>query len=134
MSRPKKEIDWKKVDVMLEAHCNGTEVAAQFDMHPETFYDRVRAEFNIGFTEYMQQKRCKGKSNLRAKQYQQAMTGCKTLLIWLGRNWLAQREEPKEDKEFDGKLSNLLDKLLAIEGPEAFKAETEEEDDRKTDE
>lgn len=121
MSRPEKQIDWKKVDAMLEAHCNGTEIAAQFGMHPDTFYKRVEKEYNMGFSEYFQQKKATGKSNLKFAQYKKALGGNTSIQIWLGKNWLGQREEPKEEKEFDGKLSVLLDKLLKIENPEDFK-------------
>ena len=121
MSRPEKTIDWSMVDKLLQAHCPGTEIAASFDMHPDTFYDRVKKEFKVGFTEYSQQKKTKGKNNLRLAQFRTALEGNSTLLIWLGKNWLAQRDEPKEDKEFDGQLALLLEKLLKIQNPEEFK-------------
>ena len=121
MSRPNKSIDWSMVDKLLQAHCLGTEIAANFDMHPETFYDRVKKEFGIGFTEYSTQKKNKGKNNLRLAQFKTALGGNTSMQIWLGKNWLAQRDEPKEDKEFDGQLAHLLEMLQKIQKPEDFK-------------
>lgn len=92
MSRPEKPIDWKLVDRLLIAGCMGTEIAAHFDMHPNTFYDRVQAEYGIGFTEYSSQKKQKGESLLRSKQFDTAMSGDKTMLIWLGKQRLGQKE------------------------------------------
>ena len=117
------------VDKLLQAHCPGTEIAASFDMHPETFYDRVKKEFGTGFTEYSSQKKNKGKGNLRLAQLKNALEGNTTLQIWLGKNWLSQRDEPKEDKEFDGQLSVLLEKLQQIQNPEEFKKEDAQEEE-----
>ena len=122
MSRPEKTIDWKLVDKLLQAHCPGTEIAASFDLHPNTFYDRVEKEFGCGFTEYSQQKKKKGKNNLRLAQLKNALEGNTSMQIWLGKNWLAQKDEPREDKEFDGNLSNLLQLLQQIKNPEEFKS------------
>ena len=92
MSRPQAPIDWKKVDELLIAGCLGTEIAAYFSMHPNTFYDRVQLEFGIGFTEYSQQKRSKGDALLRARQYAKALSGDNTMMVWLGKNRLNQRD------------------------------------------
>lgn len=121
MSRPKLQIDWKKVDHMLEAHCTGTQVAAHLGIYCETLYERVKKEYGCGFSEYSRQKKEKGNSSIKVTQYQQALKGDKGMLIWLGKNWLGQKDEPREEKQFDGQLSVLLDKLQKIQRPEEFK-------------
>lgn len=97
--RPEKEIDWDKVDHLLRAGCLGTEVAATFGMHPNTFYTRVQQEYNCIFSEYLQQKRADGDAAIRARQYEKALglndIGDNSLLIWLGKNRLGQRNEDK---------------------------------------
>jgi hypothetical protein len=92
MSRPEKPIDWKKVDDLLMAGCLGTEICAHFDMHHETFYNRVKDEYGMGFTAYAAEKRQRGDSILRAKQFETALKGNVTMQIWLGKNRLNQRE------------------------------------------
>lgn len=92
MTRPEKPIDWKKVDQLLMAGCSGTEIAPHFDMHVETFYYKVKEKYNLGFTGYCAIKRDQGDSLLRAKQFEKAMSGDNTLLIWLGKTRLKQRE------------------------------------------
>lgn len=111
--RKKIDIDWSKVDLMLEAHCTGTEVANHLGIHYQTLYDRVKEKFKVDFSVYSRQKKEKGKSHLRVKQYQEARIGNKQMLIWLGKNWLGQKDEPIENKEFDGALSQFLDILKA---------------------
>lgn len=103
MSRPEKEIDWKKVDDLLVAGCLGTEIAGYFDMHPRTFYERVEKKYNMTFTAYSSEKKSKGESILRAHQYAKALgitdKGDNTLLIWLGKQRLNQRDHKEESKQ-----------------------------------
>jgi len=99
MSRPKIPIDWKRVDEFLVAGAEGTEVAAYFGMHPDTFYRRVEEECKIGFTELMQQKRSKGHVLLRNAQLDKAINSKdSTMLIWLGKQKLGQKESVNEFK------------------------------------
>lgn len=93
MSRPEIPIDWKLADELLESGCLGTEVAARFNMHPDTFYRRVEEKFGMGFTAYQQIKRCDGMANIKHKQYQKALTGDNTMLVWVGKTYLGQKEE-----------------------------------------
>lgn len=75
MSRPEKPIDWNRVDQYLVGGMLGVEIAAYFDMHPKTFYDRVFEKYNITFTEYCQSKRSKGDGLLKVKSFEKAMNG-----------------------------------------------------------
>ncbi len=121
IGRPGKPIDWDKMDDLLRAGCTGSEVASYFDMHPDTFYDKVKDHFGICFTVYSQQRKQEGESILRAHQYAKALgltkEGDNTLLIWLGKQRLAQRETPEGSvvdetavKHFDS-LINMLNKI-----------------------
>jgi AraC-like DNA-binding protein len=92
MSCPKKVIDWDRVDKLLSSGCLGTEVAAYFGIHPETFYDRVKDKYGVVFSEYIQQKRSHGDALLREKQYDKAIEGENMMLIWLGKNRLNQTD------------------------------------------
>lgn len=92
MSRPEKPIDWAKVDQLLMAGCKGTQIAPHFDMHPETFYDRVKEKHGVGFTEYCALKKDHGDSLLHAKQFEKALKGDNTMLVWLGKNRMGQKD------------------------------------------
>lgn len=97
MGRPQADIDWKKVDDLLEAGCSGVEIASHFGLNPITLYDRCLTDHGIIFSKYSQEKHAKGDSILRAHQYAKALglkdTGDNTLLIWLGKTRLKQRDE-----------------------------------------
>lgn len=93
MTRPEKPVDWERVDQMLMHGSLGTEIANVFDMHPETFYRKVQQEFKIGFTEYCAKKRSKGDYSIREAQFKKAVNKLdNTMLIWLGKQRLGQRE------------------------------------------
>lgn len=94
--RPIKEIDWNLVDELLESGAPGTEIAPHFNMHPDTFYRKVEEEYKMGFSDYSSIKKYQGQSNLRLAQYRKAIgksnKGDNTLLIWLGKQRLDQKE------------------------------------------
>lgn len=95
--RTEKKIDWERVDQMLMAGCLGTEIAACFDMHPQTFYDRVVKKYNVSFTEYCQEKKGIGDSLLREAQFEKAIKKKdNTMLVWLGKQRLGQKENAHE--------------------------------------
>lgn len=133
--RPEKNIDWEKVDKLLIAGCIGTEIAAQFDMHPHTFYDRVFAEKGMLFTDYQQEKRDKGNSLLRAKQFEKALEKDNTMLIWLGKQRLGQKEDPSDQSVTTNKLvQTLLDEIMQMKqkvAQETIKINIKESNDNK---
>jgi len=109
MTRPKKKLDWERVDELLEMGCLGTEIASHLNIHPNTFYEKVQEEQRVGFTEYSQQKKAKGNALLREAQFNLAVKDKdRAMLIWLGKQRLGQREpEPPEDKEIAKGAFNL---------------------------
>jgi len=112
MGRPQKPIDWDLVEKAIGAGCEGVEIAAHLGIHPNTLYERTVAEHGITFSEYLSTKREKGESILRMKQFQVAMNGNVSMLIWLGKNRLGQRENPKDDAPPNDKiLQEILDSI-----------------------
>ena len=94
MSRPEKPIDWELVDKLLLAGCNGTQICPYFNMHYNTFYNRFQDHHGIGFSDYQCIKRSQGDSMLLTAQFDKAVSGDNTMLVWLGKNRLEQKETP----------------------------------------
>ena len=97
VGRPPVRIDWKKVDKLMEAGCSGTEIAAHIGIHRETLYKRSVDDHGMEFTDYIQQNKAKGDSLIRVKQFQLAMEGDKSMLVWLGKNRLGQSDKAAVD-------------------------------------
>ena len=118
IGRPPIPIDWAIVDELLQAGCLGTEVAARFDMHPDTLYANIEKEKGMVFSAYLDQKHSEGAAMVRLKQFNKALGKCpdgdNTLLIFLGKVRLKQRENdisslPPNDKVITEILGDLKD-------------------------
>lgn len=118
VGRPEKPIDWQRVDELLEAGCSGTEIAPHFNIHPDTLYLQCQKKFGTTFTDYSAERKQKGDSCLKERQYKKALKGDNSMLIWLGKIRLGQRETT-ENLEF-----NLVKLMKLIESGAALQKET----------
>lgn len=100
--RPEITIDWEKVNKLLQAGCKGTEVAANIGIHADTLYIQCEKKFGVNFTDYSAKQRGNGDSLLRTKQFSVALKGDKTMLVWLGKQRLAQRDKFDHDHTTGG--------------------------------
>ena len=107
MARPKVNIDWKKVNSLLEADCEGTEIAAYLGIVPDTLYRRCQEDNKIGFADYLREKKAKGNSLLKVKQFESAISDKSVpMQIWLGKQRLGQKDKHELDNtSSDGTMS-----------------------------
>jgi len=115
-------VDWELVDKYLIGGAKGSQVAAAIGVHYDTLSNRCKEDHNVLFSEYSAKKKQKGNLMLHAKQYQVAMSGNTTMLVWLGKQRLGQTDQPKESQEFNGSLASLLDVMHLIKSSEDFDA------------
>lgn len=128
--RPEKPIDWNLVDQLLQYGSPATEVASHFDMHADTLCLRVEKKFGMTFTAFSAERRQKGLSKLRSKQMFKALNedGDTTMLIWLGKNYLNQRDgedkgsNPANDKDLTTLLNSIKSQPPLIELQEELKS------------
>lgn len=96
IGRPSAEIDWNTVDQLLEAGCSGAQVAGFLGISCSTMYERCKTDKGVQFSEYSTRFNTKGEALLAKAQYDKAIgktdVGDNTLLIWLGKTRLEQRE------------------------------------------
>jgi len=116
--RPQIPIDWKAAEQLMTSGCPGTEVAAYLGIHPDTLYDRVKAEKGVNYSDYSSNFKQKGHALIRDKQFAKALgkskDGDNTLLIWLGKNMLGQKETSQDlnvDKETVTQFNALMKQL-----------------------
>ncbi len=93
MGRPKATIDWNDVGEMLKAGCDATAIATTLGISTDTLYVRSKKDNKLDFSAYSQQKRAAGNDLLRRKQFEVAMSGNVSMLIWLGKNRLGQSDK-----------------------------------------
>ena len=110
--RAKLEIDWDRVDHMLEAGCTGVNVASSIGCHPDTLYHRCLDERGVGFSQYAASKKACGDSRLYERQFDLAVEGNVTMLIFLGKVRLGQCEARHDSASQDmGLLVQALQRL-----------------------
>ena len=99
MARPRLEIDWQRVAKLCQAGCSGVGIASQLGIDEATLRKRCDRDNGVSFSEFRQQNLKSGNDLLHAKQFELAMKGDKTMLVWLGKQRLGQTDkaETKND-------------------------------------
>ena len=92
MAAKRISIDWDKVDAMCKIQCTGEEIASVLNISYDTLERACKREKSMSCADYIGQKREGGKASLRRRQWQSAQDGNATMLIWLGKQYLGQRD------------------------------------------
>jgi len=92
---PKKDFDFNVLDVLCASQCTAEEISAYMKVSVDTIGRRIQEKFGYGFAEYFKQKRGAGFASLRSSQFKLAKTNA-TMAIWLGKNYLGQKDVPDE--------------------------------------
>lgn len=114
MSAKKVVIDWDKVDTFLRAQCSGIGISSILGIHVNTLYTRCREDKGVEFSEYSQQKKGEGKELLRAKQFKMAYEGNTTMAIWLGKQYLEQKDKSDHSSTDGTMATNKVDVFKQI--------------------
>jgi hypothetical protein len=112
--RPRIKIDWHIVNSLCEIWCTGEEIAHVLGCSYKTLNRACKHEFKQGFGEYYKKGSLAGKTSLRRLQWKSAEKGSVSMLIWLGKQYLGQKDKPVDSgsNELDAKfLADLLNGL-----------------------
>lgn len=85
MARPKKIIDEELLRKLARIHCTTSEIASVLGCQRDLVERR--------YTAIIKEEMDKGCMSLKRKQFEVALGGNVTMLIWLGKIFLKQREE-----------------------------------------
>ena len=106
MSATPAHIDWDAVAEYLMAGCSGVEVAAQLGIHENTLYQRCKTDLGVEFVAFKQEKQASGDSILKKVQFEAAIKDKdRSMLIWLGKQRLGQKEKGEQDIKVDGGIN-----------------------------
>ena len=84
MARPRLPIDEKQVENLAAIDCSFEEMATILECSVSILHKR--------FSTVIERGRARGRSSLKRKQFEAAMVGDKTMLVWLGKVRLGQKE------------------------------------------
>jgi hypothetical protein len=90
----RKEIDWLLVEKLCEIHCKKSEICHIVDVTDDTLDAACKRDCFMPFSEFYEKHTASGKMSLRRAQLNKALSGNAAMQIWLGKQWLDQRENP----------------------------------------
>lgn len=86
-------IDWDIVDTLCKIQCIGEEIASVLNVDYDTLQRACKKEKGIKFAEYIEQKKKAGHASLRRKQWKLVEGGSAVMCIWLGKQYLGQKDK-----------------------------------------
>lgn len=108
--RPPFVVDYEKLSALCRIHCTEIECAAVLGCHMDTLSQCLKRDGHGSFPEYFKIHSSTGKVSLRRRQWRAAVEdGNVTMMIWLGKNHLGQRDQPEEVQD-----NSQLDKVIEI--------------------
>ncbi len=84
VGRPKLAIDEEQLEKLASIDCSYEEMASILKCNPSTL--------TRNFAQVIEKSRALGRASLKRKQFELAMSGNVTMLIWLGKVRLGQKE------------------------------------------
>lgn len=87
------EQQWSMIDNMCRIQCTGEEIASVLGCDYDTFAARVVEKTGAKCSEYIKQRAMSGNASLRREQFELAKKGNPTMLIWLGKQYLGQKDQ-----------------------------------------
>ena len=115
-----RHIDWDKVDQYFICGCNIVQACAALGLHRNTLYERCEKEKNCTLQAYFEEKREKGNTAIHAAQFEKAIKEKNpTMLIWLGKQRLGQKEilDEKVTKEIEKRFDEQMNKIMELLNP-----------------
>ena len=89
--RPKKTIDYETVEKLASIMCTQEEIASYLDLSVRTL------QRDKEFCRIYKKGLDKGRMSVRRQQYKSAEGGSATMQIWLGKQYLNQKDKSESD-------------------------------------
>ena len=93
MGRPPKEINWKQVETLCSIQATQEEISAVLEIHLDNLCLAAKREYGLTFADLFNKWRQGGKCSLRRAQWKKALEGHPTMLIWMGKQVLGQKDQ-----------------------------------------
>lgn len=110
MGRPQVNIDRETFEKLCVLQCTKQDIANWFECSEDTIERWCKREYNQSFAVTFAQKREKGKVSLRRMQWQSAEHGSVTMQIFLGKQYLGQKDHQEiAVSDSQAKFAEVLD-------------------------
>jgi hypothetical protein len=106
--RPRKNIDKETFEKLCAMQCTEQEICDWFMVTDKTLTAWCKSEYSLSFSEVFRAKRGTGKISLRRTQWHLAEKS-PAMAIWLGKQYLGQRDEVSIDNGNNELMQALTD-------------------------
>lgn len=110
MARPFKEIGKAEFEKLCGLQCTKEEICGWFSITDKTLDAWCKREYKQSYSEVYKEKRSRGKISLRRAQFQLAEKNS-NMAIWLGKQYLDQKDKHEVMAGATGSLADLIDGL-----------------------
>ena len=100
IGRPEKEINWDKLDAALQFGARMLDCRGLLDVCEDTIAEKIKEKHGVTFSEYRLLRMSTMRTKLLQKQFDVAMSGNVSMLIWLGKQHLEQSDKHEVDNNF----------------------------------
>lgn len=104
------KIDKKQFEKLCSLQCTLMEICSYFNVEDDTLNLWCKKTYGTTFSEIFKVKRGTGQISLRRMQWQQAEKN-PTMAIWLGKQYLGQRDNIEVEHKDLSKVEELLSKI-----------------------
>lgn len=111
MGRPKivwTDKEYSSIEYMAIIHCTGEEMAGVMGVDYDTLNRLVKQRYGKTFSDWYKSASSNGNMSLRRLQWKSAEGGNVTMQIFLGKQWLGQKEQLDTNISGDGMLQDIL--------------------------
>ena len=108
-TKPMTDKDFERVTGMIEIACTAEEIASVMGYSVDTLDRRLKERGFDNFADAYKRYSGLGKASLRRVQFQAAQGGNVTMMIWLGKQWLGQSDQPE-----DGISDDIADAIRSV--------------------
>lgn len=99
MARPKKKIDYELVAKLAKIQCTQDEIASILDVCRQTL--AKDEQFINVYKKHIDE----GKMSLRRLQWKAAEEGNATMMVWLGKQYIGQRDKFDNENKTSGEIT-----------------------------
>ena len=98
--------DYTRLINMMRIQCTQEEICGIFGVTHKTLNEAIKKRGEDGFSQLYKKHQDEGRSSLRRAQWKAANDGNPTMLVWLGKQVLGQRDKQELDhKSSDGSMT-----------------------------
>lgn len=113
MGRPEKEINWEHFEQLCSLQCTQSEICSFLKTNDKTLVKHILLNYKESYSEAYKKYSEVGKCSLRRYQFTQARTSA-TMAIWLGKQWLGQKDHDKMDAPPNDRSIEMIGHLIKL--------------------